>query len=91
MKWQAIETAPTDGTPVILANFSAMCLMSGAPHVWSARFARGDSWIDGSGNPAPIQEDQWLECSHAAMNENGEPTHWSPMPESPETSGDKPE
>ena len=80
--WQPIETAPKD-EPVILANFTAQCLLSGAPHVWTARLASKDSWIDGNGNKVSEDEDMWLECSYAATNENGEATHWMPLPSFP--------
>src|SRR5687767_3763037 len=49
--WQPIETAPRDGRVVILANFEAMCLLTGAPHVWTARFLAHDAW------------NGWAECS----------------------------
>lgn len=67
--WRHISTAPK-GEPVILANFDAQCLLSGAPHVWTARYV--------------IDADEWFECSYAATNENGEPTHWMPLPETPQ-------
>jgi hypothetical protein len=77
--WLPIETAPHN-TPIILANFSARCLLSGAPHVWTARFAT--RFVDGNG--LPVTEDaMWLECSYAATNENGDPTHWMPLPSKP--------
>lgn len=64
MEWQPIATVPRTGKPVILADFSATCLLSGAPHVWTARF-HGDAMF---------------ECSYAATNENGEATHWMELP-----------
>jgi len=79
------DNVPKDGTPVILANFDAECLLSGAPHVWTARYVTADSWTDGDGNPVPPEKgsEGWLECSYAAMNENGHPTHWMPLPTPP--------
>lgn len=60
-----------DGTPVIFANFTAMCLLSGAPHTWSGRYC-------------VIDDEKWMaECSYAATNDNGEPTHWMPLPPPP--------
>jgi hypothetical protein len=70
--WMPIETAPTDGTVVILANFEAMCLLTRAPHVWTARW-----------EPEVGEGGQWCECSYAAINENGVPTHWTTLPHSP--------
>ena len=76
MTWQPIETAPHDET-VILANFKNQCLLTGAPHVWTATFVT--KWQDGNGNR--VEEDpMWCECSFAAMNENGTPTHWMHLP-----------
>lgn len=73
-EWQPIETAPTDGTPIIFANFEAICLLTGMPHVWSGRLElfEGD------------EEPTMLECSHAAININGEPTHWMLPPDNPD-------
>lgn len=73
MTWQPIETAPRDGYPIIFANWDAMCLLSGAPHVWTARF------VEAAG--------EWFECSFAAENQNGEPTHWMPLPPPPSQGG----
>lgn len=73
MKWQPIETAPKDGTPVVFGNFDAMCLLCGAPHVWSGRY---EDFGFGDGP-------EMCEASYAATNENGEPTHWMPLPEPP--------
>lgn len=81
--WYPIETVPND-TTVILANFDAMCLLTGAPHVWTATYVT--KWVDGHGKPVDdlvLADPMWCECSHAATNENGEPTHWTPLPEPP--------
>jgi len=77
--WKPIETCPKN-RPVILANFDAMCLLACAPHVWTATLVT--DWVDGDGNPVD-NEERWNECSHAAMNENGEPTHWMELPPPP--------
>lgn len=58
---------------MLLANYDAMDLIACIPHVWAAR------WEEWNG---------WTEYSHAATNENGEPTHWAEMPASdPEAVG----
>ena len=80
MEWQPIETAPKDET-IILANFSNACLLTGAPHVWTATYVT--EWCDLDGNKVE-EEPQWNECSFAAQNKNGEPTHWMPLPFPPE-------
>jgi hypothetical protein len=77
--WQPIETVP-HGEVVILANFTAKCLLTGAPHVWTAHYAT--EWMTLDGKPAEASP-MWLEASYAATNENGEPTHWMPLPPTP--------
>jgi hypothetical protein len=54
---------------MLLANFDAMCLLMATPHVWAGY------WFPELG--------EWSECSYAATNENGTPTHWAPVPEAP--------
>ena len=70
-EWQPIATAPK-GRPLILANYSAMCLLTGMPHIWSAR------WEDWHG-----EHGGWVEASIAAEIDNGEPTHWCEQPTFP--------
>lgn len=77
--WQPIATVPPDQT-VILANFAERCLLTGAPHVWTATYVT--KWVDGDGN-AIEGDPMWCECSYAATNENGDPTHWMPLPAAP--------
>ena len=64
-KWQPIETAPKDGTGVIVFYYAKAGMA----------FA---FWADG----------KWLEVSPALPsmmeNEYCTPTHWMPLPESPE-------
>ncbi len=78
MDWEPIETAPKDGTPIILANFDAVCLLTGAPHVWTARWVSHTKNIEG--DVREEEDPHFWECSYAAMNENGTPTHWVPLP-----------
>jgi len=68
MEWQPIDTAPKDGRVIILANFEEACIITGAPHVWAAYFSDADA------------EDPWWGVSHAGANNNGDPTHWIPLP-----------
>lgn len=80
-EWHPISTVPAD-TTVILANFSQACLLTGAPHVWTATYVT--KWSElGSAKPVEASP-MWCECSYAATNENGEPTHWMPLPPTPE-------
>lgn len=78
-QWRPIETVPKDET-VILANFDAMCLLTGAPHVWTATYVT--KWRDLNGRRVE-GDGMWCEASYAAGNENGTPTHWLPLPEPP--------
>lgn len=79
--WHPIDTVPHNQT-VILANFDEACLLTGAPHVWTATYVT--KWVTLDGAPVEKEEAMWCECSHAATNENGEPTHWMPLPPAPE-------
>lgn len=70
--WQPIETAPKDGTKVLLTNGS---------WVETARWANCDERFEG-------ENWQWLlvDCEDGYYNvtaEPNEPTHWMPLPEPP--------
>jgi hypothetical protein len=78
-QWQPIDSVPHDET-VILANFDAMCLLTGAPHVWTATYVTKWQTLDGD---TADSDEMWCECSYAATNDNGEPTHWMPLPPPP--------
>jgi hypothetical protein len=82
-QWRPIASVPKD-TPVVLANFTAACLLTGSPHVWSAMYVT--KWVDLNGDPA-VADGMWCEASYATMNENGQPTHWMLMPAPPPDSG----
>jgi len=80
-EWKPIESAPKD-VVIILANFTNRCLLTGAPHVWTASYVT--AWSNRSGETLTGPEhEMWCECSFAASNENGEPTHWMPLPSPP--------
>ena len=74
MIWQPIETAPKDGTPVLVfcPEFPAEHSRNVAPRVMEARWnnpgmdPRNGAWGD------PVY-DEW----------NCEPTHWMPLPAPP--------
>lgn len=71
-EWQPIETAPKDGTPILLArkeyidiglwDHTHICRQGAAPGSWMSGF-------DGSGPDGP-EDDYW-------------PTHWMPLPQPP--------
>lgn len=77
--WRPIDTAPRNET-IILANFTNRCLLTGAPHVWTATYVTQWQNLD---NERIDEDPMWCECSFAAMNKNGEPTHWMPLPRPP--------
>ena len=79
--WQPIATVPRD-TTVLLANYVARCLLTGAPHVWTATYVT--KWVTFGGGSVEGKP-MWCECSYAATNENGEPTHWMPLPAPPQS------
>jgi hypothetical protein len=70
MNWQPIETAPKDGTRVIVGWDDCAHLPM---HVELARYKQGrgpdGGWCNTYGNPF-----------------GGDPTHWIPLPESPQIS-----
>lgn len=80
MMWQPIETAPKDGTPILIA-----------PHLMKASWDFGaDDWLLFC---VPLSEDgsvhgdwsqpwtMWREVM--ASDLGAEPTHWMPFPEPP--------
>lgn len=85
-EWKPIETAPQDGTPILLAGVGPMGCSVG----W---WEFGDEqWMV---NAIPLAEDQtiafdWNEkpamffCVYAIEEYMGVPTHWQPLPEPPQ-------
>lgn len=68
-EWQPIETAPKDGTYVLL-RFEGPFHDQESPGVAVGRhYASGPRW--------------WLTSIWAATTANAEPTHWAPLPEPP--------
>lgn len=70
-QWQPIETAPKDGTDVLLWCAGAM----------EPSYALIASWVDFKGE-AP---DGWCDASTGRYNDGCPPTHWMPLPSPPET------
>jgi hypothetical protein len=85
MDWQPIDTAPKDGTTVLLYgpgdenNAASMSTGAWAPY--------GDSWADEQGNPCAAGEGtiQVTGCWFAGGGwyQPNEVTHWMPLPEAP--------
>lgn len=66
MKWQKIETAPKDGTYILLLCPSGYTT---TPH----RIMVG-CWIEG-------YRDDWIDHANDRVTDGGEsPTHWLPLP-----------
>jgi hypothetical protein len=70
--WQPIETAPKDGTAILLwAPYYAWSVWQGC---WS-----GTGWIV----PNPVIGDDLSVAGHLPLG--GYPTHWQPLPPPPTT------
>ncbi len=67
--WQPIETAPKDGTTILL-NYSGM------------KAIRLGWWDDDRFAKKPHPFFAWPNCSKASARGNP-PTHWMPLPEPP--------
>jgi hypothetical protein len=82
MEWQPIETAPKDGTVILLAGGTwgdDLLDLDGAPQVGAAR------WV------MPFRKDRYPSYWGVAVLEGGysaavyeNPTHWMPLPAPPE-------
>jgi hypothetical protein len=76
MNWQPIETAPKDGTRVLIYGYwdGELSDLDEEPEVWKARFSLGTWWVD---------SDQY----YVARVVN--PTHWMPLPKPPKRKQNK--
>jgi hypothetical protein len=84
MTWQPIETAPKDGTPVLV--FSPHAPFSDPTNIIVAKF---DTWrSDPNG-----EYSWWSYCESVLADISGqiepEPTHWMPLPPPPTEGGTK--
>jgi hypothetical protein len=92
MKWRPIDTAPRDGTPILVAGGT---YVDDGPSTWAIRYpftgvriAYWDATPDATGdyecwNGGPSGSSYDAEFWH-------EPTHWMPLPDPPETTEAKP-
>ena len=71
LTWQPIETAPRDSTPILVTG------CNGGRVILYAQFfeERADESFKGPG---------WLGCFEGMQMWLAEPTHWMPLPKSPE-------
>lgn len=86
MDWQPIETAPKDGTSVLLFT-----TCHGVCEAW---FAKGEWSDDTPISPAEYSGESWVCCDDAFSLEvelgpdgwehHGTATHWMPLPAPPE-------
>jgi len=69
-EWQPIETAPKDGSAVMLIDERCEYL----PDRWAIAYWRPDSWAN-----------DWRVCGADGRDYQTdiEPTHWQPLPEPP--------
>lgn len=74
MKWEPIETAPKDGTPILGVLFR--------------QYLGGGMFTDGAvmmweGGPGRVLKGGWAYMGHCVSFVDGsmEPTHWIPLPE----------
>jgi len=83
-KWQPIETAPRDGTPVILCSDRTVAIGSWNPE--------GDSWVDENGDiegPAHHLEVTGFWNSSGGWFQPNEVSHWMPLPAPPSLQTDQ--
>jgi hypothetical protein len=69
--WQSMETAPKDGTNILLVNYKGNM----ATGMWNGSGEYAGWWIRGSSEP------------NIFFNSHHGPSHWMPLPKSPSNSG----
>jgi hypothetical protein len=77
MTWQPIETAPKDGTPILVWNGSSFGFYTRA----------GDMGVAIWREQALPGKDRWRWCAQDCCDgvTTYDPTHWMPLPGPPET------
>jgi hypothetical protein len=76
MDWQPIETAPMDGTNMLLAYRTLGVVLGHFD-----RDGTGDWWVAISRPDRPSIWSQW----YLDSPDGEDPTHWMPLPEPPQT------
>lgn len=70
--WQPIETAPKDGTAILIAcNYDRMGKARVTLAWWDGKWLESQYWDD--------NDEEWIDCVCQFK-----PTHWMPPPEPPE-------
>lgn len=86
--WQPIETAPMDGTEILLASVGQVFQgVSVADRVTIGQYATGDQLLKFVGDTDypdeyEVIEPFWISWDGGFTEENP-PTHWMPLPEPP--------
>lgn len=76
--WRPMETAPKDGTPLLLAYSGGLGVRYGYwDHIGTA-----DWWVADAPHERPTA-DGWI-CPYQDFEDPMEPTHWQPLPLPPE-------
>jgi len=81
MEWQPIETAPRDGTSILIHNNYAPGLENKvASHCWCGNTLVAEWWEDEDGNNG-----EWVVYIGLVQEPRVqfEPTHWMPLPPPP--------
>lgn len=78
MKWQPIETAPKDGTKVLIVNDEGAIDVAGYFEQWneSKEFVR-------TAKDGDVYRTLREECGYWCTDTAYCPTHWMPLPEAP--------
>lgn len=77
MEWRTIETAPKDGTFILLINEAHQGEHPlGGPYNAEQKAPRVCRWVK-------MFRPNWCDC-HGHYDSSFEPTHWMPLPEPPE-------
>lgn len=74
-EWQPIETAPRDGTDVLIVDISATKPTASIAHFWS-----DDCWIC-------CHAESYSEAIYGEIEVMGDPSHWMPLPTPPSGQG----
>jgi hypothetical protein len=80
-EWQSIETAPKDGTCILVHNNIARGLPSGkADKCWAGNTDVAAWWTNENGGNG-----EWICYMDAVLDPklHFDPTHWMPLPEAP--------
>lgn len=72
MDWQPIETAPRDGSLIMVANPNSGVWMAWYKAVYQSGFCPNNPW-----------QSAMLNHDHLSKNGSWIPTHWMPLPDPP--------